>query len=252
MLAILTNINGYNFLILILFIELYKKNSLPVKYLYCILCSICFILNINAQQATSPINHAAPIIAINNIGKFDTITSQAIIYQGDTISLKTLDDVYVSCRLTAARAYANKQYNRLRNAVYVTYPYARRAGAVMNDINEKLIGVTDKNIRKNYIKTREQELKKEFTAPLKELSIYQGKVLMKLINRETGSNCYEIIKECKSATTARFYQTVIFFFDGNLKQSYNADTDDATIEKFVKEVQRMYGYTDDKPKIKAV
>lgn len=65
---------------------------------------------------------------------------------------------------------------------------------------------------------------------------------MKLINRETGNNCYEIIKEMKGGVTARFYQTIAFFFDSNLKQSYDPDTDDLTIEKLVKEVQRMYGY----------
>jgi Domain of unknown function (DUF4294) len=182
------------------------------------------------------------IIYAKNISKADTISTQAIIYEGDTISLRTLDYVYLQAKLTAAQRTANAKYNRLRNAVYVTYPFARRAGIVMNDINAKLVGVTDKAQRKTYIKSREKELKKEFTTPLKDLSIYQGKVLMKLINRETGSNCYEIIKEFKGGVTARFYQTVIFFFDGNLKQSYDADTDDAEIEKFVKEVQRMYGY----------
>ncbi len=67
---------------------------------------------------------------------------------------------------------------------------------------------------------------------------------MKLINRETGNNCYEIIKEYKGGVTARLYQTVAFFFDSNLKQSYNAETEDATIERIVKEVQRMYGYNE--------
>ena len=67
---------------------------------------------------------------------------------------------------------------------------------------------------------------------------------MKLINRETGNNCYEIIKEYKGGFNARLYQTVAFFFNSNLKQPYNAATDDAVIEKIVKEVQRMHGYQD--------
>jgi hypothetical protein len=68
-----------------------------------------------------------------------------------------------------------------------------------------------KNKEKNTSKPREAELRKEFTDPLTNLSIYQGKVLMKLINRETGNNCYNIIKEYKGGFTARFYQTVAFF-----------------------------------------
>ena len=173
----------------------------------------------------------------------DSIKTEAIIYQGDTLELKTLEFVFTYAKITAAQARANAKYNRLRNAVYVTYPYARRAGAVMNDINAKLESVKSKEERKNYIKTREKELKKEFSDPLTNLSVYQGKVLMKLINRETGNNCYEIIKEYKGGFTARIYQTVAFFFDSNLKQSYDAETDDATIENIVKEVQRMYGYS---------
>lgn len=182
---------------------------------------------------------------------YDTIKTQAIIYEGDTLELKTLETVFTNAKLSAAQVAANAKYNRLRNAVYVTYPYARRAGSVMNDINAKLNGVNSKEERKKYIKSREKELKKEFSDPLTNLSVYQGKVLMKLINRETGNNCYEIIKEYKGGVTARFYQTVAFFFDSNLKQSYDADTDDATIEHIVKEVQRMYGY-DNAPHSKAM
>lgn len=66
---------------------------------------------------------------------------------------------------------------------------------------------------------------------------------MKLINRETGNNCYEIIKEYKGGLTARFYQTVAFFFNSSLKQPYDAAGEDAEIERIVHEVQRMYGYT---------
>lgn len=180
-------------------------------------------------------------IKAQTIGINDTIVTRAIIVNGDTLSLRDLELVTVYAKLTAAQIKAIAAYNRLRNAVYVTYPYAMRAGAIMNEINFKLIGVTDKKERKKYIKSREKELRKEFTNQLTNLSIYQGKVLMKLINRETGSNCFEIIKEMKSGVTAGFYQTVLFFFDTSLKQSYDADTEDALVEKFVKEVQRMYG-----------
>jgi hypothetical protein len=105
-----------------------------------------------------------------------------------------------------------------------------------------LTNISDKSARKDYIKSREKELKKEFTDPLTNLSVYQGKVLMKLINRETGNNCYEIIKEHKGGLTARFYQTVAFFFNSSLKQPYDPKGDDLEIEKIVLEVQRMYGY----------
>ncbi|MEO6549614.1 MAG: DUF4294 domain-containing protein [Ferruginibacter sp.] len=172
----------------------------------------------------------------------DTILSYAVIYNGDTIEAKTLPALGFYSRLTAQQMSDRAKWTRLRNAIYVTYPYARRAGAVMNDINAHLIIIPNKDERKKYIQTREKELKKEFTDPLTNLSIYQGKVLMKLINRQTGNNCYEIIKEYKGAFTARFYQTVAFFFSSNLKQPYDKIGEDAEMEKIVQEVERMYGY----------
>ncbi len=189
-------------------------------------------------------NRLAAQNIVSNYGINDTILTQAVVYNGDTIEAKTLENVFVYSKLNEAQMSSRAKYNRLRNAVYVTYPYARRAGMVMNDINLKLIAVTAKEDRKKYIKSREGELRKEFTNPLTNLSVYQGKVLMKLINRETGNNCYEIIKEYKGGFNARVYQTVAFFFNSNLKQPYNAKADDALIEKFVKEVQRMHGYQD--------
>ena len=181
-------------------------------------------------------------IAPQNI--YDTLLTQAVVYNGDTIEAKTLTILFIESRYDEASMSAKAKYNRLRNAVYVTYPYARRAGVVMNDINANLVNENSKQTRKEYIKSREKDLKKEFTDPITNLSVYQGKVLMKLINRETGNNCYEIIKEYKGGATARLYQTVAFFFSSNLKQSYNDQKDDAVIEKFVMEVQRMYGFED--------
>ncbi len=186
-------------------------------------------------------NHA---VAQSQYGANDTLVHEAIVYNGDTIELKTLSNLYLYSKLTLAQRETAAKYNRLRNAVYVTYPYARRAGIVMNEMNARLASINDQSERKKYIKSKESVLRKEFTEPLTNLSVYQGKVLMKLINRETGNNCYEIIKEYKGGLTARLYQTVAFFFNSNLKQPYQAEKEDAIVEKLVKEVQRMYGYKD--------
>jgi hypothetical protein len=174
----------------------------------------------------------------------DTIRMQAIIYQGDTIPMSVLANVYIKAILTEEQKKAIAKYNRLRNAVYVTYPYARKAGMLMNEMNDDLSKINEKKDKKKYIHSREKELRKEFTTPLTNLSVYQGKVLMKLINRETGNNCYEIIKEYRGGLTAGLYETIAFFFSTSLKQPYNPRQDDVLIERFVNEVQRLYGYTE--------
>ncbi|HMG82270.1 MAG TPA: DUF4294 domain-containing protein [Ferruginibacter sp.] len=183
----------------------------------------------------------------------NSVTVPAIIYNGDTMSLEYLPDCFLYSKYdadTEEAAYLKRArqqktmeaWTELRNAVYVTYPYAKRCGIIINDINYHLAKIPTEEGQKAYLKTREKELRTEFTDPLSNMSIFQGKILMKLINRETGNNCYNIIKGYKGGMTARLYQTVAFFFDSNLKQPYDRDGDDAPIEKIVLEVQRMYGY----------
>jgi hypothetical protein len=146
--------------------------------------------------------------------------------------------VWVSKLSPSQLAKYIEEWTRLRNAVYVTYPYARIAGATINDINRNLTGVSNKAERKVYIKSREKDLKNEFSEPLSNLSVYQGKILMKLINRQTGNNCYEIIKEYKGGLKARLYQTVAWFVGGNLKQDWDLQENklDRQIESIVKEI----------------
>ncbi len=175
-------------------------------------------------------------------GIYDTLKTYAVVYDGDTIEARTLSAVDIYARIANANKEMRAKMTRLRNAIIVTYPYALRSGLILNDMNAALAGITEKAARKEYIKSREKELKKEFTDPLTNLSIYQGRVLMKLINRQTGNNCYDIIKEYKGGFTARFYQTVAFFFSSNLKQNYEPGGDDHEIEMILKEVCRTYGF----------
>ncbi len=176
-------------------------------------------------------------------GVYDTVKVYAYITPtGDTIGESWLPNVLVNTRLTAAQRNYWADWTRLRNAVYVTYPYAKAASRIINDINIQLVNVKDKKLRRQIIRSREKEMKKQFTDQLTKLSVYQGKVLMKLINRETGNNCFEIIDEYKGFMTAAFWQTVALLFGGNLKQAYDPSSKDADLEKIVKDVAKMYGY----------
>ena len=182
-----------------------------------------------AQQASSP-----------KYGPNDTLLVPIYVVNGDTIPARTLSMVWVSATMPRAMRKRMEEWTRLRNAVYVTYPYAKKAGFIFNEMNVRIAKMTSESERKSYIKSREKDLKKEFADPLEKLSVYQGKILMKLINRQTGNNCYDIIKEYRGGFTARFWQTVAFFFGSSLKQPYDAIGDDKQIELFVQEVERMY------------
>lgn len=182
-------------------------------------------------------------------GVNDTIYVKAMLINGEIIGGREISEVFVwgGNPKEAEKYWAN--WTRLRNAVYLTYPYARSAGVVMNDVNKHLENIKAKPDRKKYIKSREKELRSSFTDKVTDLSIYQGKVLMKLINRQTGNNCYEIVHEMKGGFTAGFYQTLMFFAGTSLKQAWNPTDDkfDKQIEDIVLEIDRMYygapGYT---------
>jgi hypothetical protein len=173
-------------------------------------------------------------------GPYDTLLVPIFVYNGDTIPARTMEMIWVTARMTRAMSRRIEEWTRLRNAVYVTYPFARKAGVIMNEMNSRLAKMSSESDRKLYIKSKEKDLKREFSDPLTQLSVYQGKVLMKLINRQTGNNCYDIIKEYKGGFTARFWQTVAFVFGSNLKQPYDEKGDDKQMEVFLKQAERMY------------
>ena len=192
-------------------------------------------LIIQAQEVPDSVNIPMPTLGPN-----DTIPVPAIIHQNQWIPGNNLQWFYVTAPYPKHLLKKRQEWTRLRNAIYVTYPYAKRAGAIMNEMNATLANMKNERQRKSYIKSREKELKKQFADPLTNLSVYQGKVLMKLINRQTGNNCYDIIKEYKGGFTARFWQTLAFVFGSSLKQPYNASTTEKEMELIVQEVERMY------------
>lgn len=218
------------------------------RYLFALVFILLGCLYSSAQDTAY---HSAGIPS-SKWGPNDTIVVQAIVYNGELMPYSELPMVYISKLPPEKLAKVIAAYDRLRNAVYVTYPYARQAGLVINDVNAHLQGVTAKSARKDYIKTREKDLKKEFSDPLSNLSVYQGKILMKLINRQTGNNCYELIKEYRGGLEARLYQTVAFFFGSSLKQPYDVQNDvtDRQIENIVREIDGYWYNNPYKPGIK--
>lgn len=168
------------------------------------------------------------------------VNARLVVVGTDTLPSITLQIFEITERLPRKLRKQRERWTRLRNAVYVTYPYAKSAARILKDVNSRLATLPNKKDRKAYLATKEKELKAEFGDKLENLSIYQGKVLMKLIDRESGENCYEIIKELKGGFNARMWQTVAFFFGGNLKSEYDTE-EDRDIEAIVQEIE-MYRY----------
>ena len=172
----------------------------------------------------------------------DTILLGAVIEGSDTVAVVFMDEVEVLDKLPKKWAKKQAAYNRLRYNVYKTYPYAVIAAGVLNDVYTNLEYIQEEKARKRYMKSVEKELKARFKGELEDLTISQGQVLVKLINRQTGRNCYSIIKEVKGGFNAVVYQSVALLFNNNLKKAYDPVGDDKFIEMIVKELEATNYY----------
>lgn len=113
-----------------------------------------------------------------------------------------------------------KQFLLLQKRVYATYPYARIASERLVSLNKGMSKFTNNKDKKRYFKIVEDYLSNEFEARLKKLSRKQGQILVKLIDRQTGSSTYDLIKSLKSGWKAFWSNTTASLFDIDLKLKY--------------------------------
>lgn len=151
----------------------------------------------------------------------------------DTVPIVDLSEVQVWGTPLSANSREVAQWNRLVRNVKVAYPYARIAGEKFNDYNAKLENVTSERDRKAMMSQAEDELQAQFGNELKKLTTSQGKVLIKLIDRQTENTSYDIVKEFRGRFRAFFYQSFARLFGMNLKSEYDALGGDADIERIV-------------------
>lgn len=128
-------------------------------------------------------------------------------------------------------------YAKLRYNVYKVYPYANIAAFLLKDVHSNLEKLPDKAARKKYLNKVEKELNKRFKGELSEFTISQGIVLVKLINRQTGRSCFDIIQEVKGGFNAVVWQGVALVFSNNLKRDYEPQGRDSDIEAIVQEIE---------------
>lgn len=148
--------------------------------------------------------------------------------QGDSVQNVAVLPIYVFRRPADMR-----KYQRMVIAVKKTYPIAKYARRRMAEMEEKLLTLPTRKAQKAYTKQIEQEIKEEYTPVLKKMTRSQGKVLLKLIARETEYSSYEIVREFRGSFTAGFWQGVAKIFGANLKTEYDSEGDDRMLEQIV-------------------
>ncbi len=152
---------------------------------------------------------------------------------GDTIPHKDLGPVYVFPKKEFKSKRLERRYWRLARKVKKVYPYAQAAGELLAKYEEEYLAAKDKKVRRKYIKQAEDELFGEYGPQLKKLTISEGRILIKLIDRQTGHTSYELIKDLKGGLSAFFWQGIARLFGNNLKDEYDPRTEDRMIEEII-------------------
>lgn len=184
----------------------------------------------------------ASVVCAQTRTTVDTILLGAVVNGADTIPMIYLPDHLVQDRLPQKWVRKMEAFNRLKYNVQKVYPYAIIAAAVLKDYEDQAARMPDKKSRKAYKHQVEEELRKRFKGELTNLTISQGQVLVKLINRQTGRDCYSILKEVKGGFNAVVYQSVALLFSNNLKRDYDPTGDDRDMEAIVRELEATHYY----------
>ncbi|MDA9555156.1 DUF4294 domain-containing protein [Pelobium sp.] len=170
-------------------------------------------------------------------GKNDTIRVAAINYDGEIMPWVVLNEVNV----VATRIFKSPEdlanYRRLRYNVLKVLPYARFAGQRYRQLERDLALTSDKRKQKALVKSCEKEIKDLFNRDVKNMTISQGEVLIKLIDRETGNSSYDLVRDMKGGVSAFFMQSIARVFGHDLKSQYDPEQ-----ERDIESIIRSAGY----------
>jgi len=159
------------------------------------------------------------------------------VVQGDTLPHVQLEPVVVFPRLVFKNRRHRRRYTKLVRDLKKVYPYAQLAKQKLDEMEAEFQAIETESERKKYVKSIEKELMDEFSGELKKLTVTQGRLLLKLIDRETGDTSYELLKELRGGVSAAFWQAIARLFGSNLKAEYDAHGEDYMIERIVIQIE---------------
>lgn len=155
------------------------------------------------------------------------------IYEGERIPEIDLPTVYIFKPLVFKNVKERMEYNRLVRNVKIVYPIAREINRAIIETYEYMQTLPDEKARQKHMKLVEKGLKEQYTPRMKKLSFTQGKLLIKLVDRQSNSSSYELVKAFMGPFKAGFYQTFAAIFGASLKKQYEPEGDDKLTERVV-------------------
>lgn len=190
---------------------------------------IIFILNC---KYVSSFSQAENPLKITDIQKMQYKVA-AVIIDGDTIASFNLHEIMVYGDFPTKNKKQYEAWTKTKYNVKKVYPYAILAAAKLKEYNLVLDKLPSEKLKKSYLKVAEKELKTQFEDQLKDLSMTQGRILMKLIERETGNTTYALVKDFRGGFQAFMWQGVARLFGNNMKSVYDPTGEDIMIERAI-------------------
>lgn len=169
----------------------------------------------------------------DTISLSESNTFFGIVEDGDTTYFSQIDEVLVFRKPKFETRREWRRYHRLVRNVKKVYPYAKMAGEKYDSVEAQFLTLETERERKAYIKQVEKELMDEYEDDLKKLTVTQGRILLKLIDREVGETSYDLLKEFKGAFSAFFWQTLARIFGHNLKSEFDPEGEDKLLNEIV-------------------
>jgi hypothetical protein len=164
----------------------------------------------------------------------DGLTIPAIrIVDGKPIANWVIPEIVVFPRRSFKTKKDYRQYQRMIRNLKIVYPYAKIAQTKLNDMSVQLQQFTTKREKEQFINQAEKEIRNDFEKSLISLTISQGKMLIKLIDRETGRTSYELVKELKGSFSAGLWQAVAKIFGSNLKSEFDEEGEDRILNELI-------------------
>jgi len=166
------------------------------------------------------------------------IVVRAKVIDGDTIPIVRLSEVEVYSFTIPTTRKAKRKLTKFIKNVKKVYPWARLAGIQLRRYDKLLVAAENDKERRNIMKQAEKEINENYGEDLKKLTFTQGLILIKLIDRETGSTSYSLVQDLRGKFSAFFYQAFARIWGYNLKVKYDPDGDDKQIEAIVRMIER--------------
>ena len=199
-----------------------------MKRLLAILFFVTFVIACYGQKKRI----VAPDTVLSILHVLPTAT-----FDGQTYAYIELNEITVVGKMPRGVRFDYRRHARLVYNIRRVYPYSQIVRDELGRINRLLETLPDDKSRRNFLQQYQKELLATYEGDMRKMTFTQGKILIKLIDRETQNTSYDLIKQYRGNVSAAFWQSVAWIFGTNLKTSYDPSGEDYLIEQVINEIE---------------